>query len=45
MKKPGAIILVFATLICSLLALTSCGGSSDIPDGMQLVYGGDNALP
>ncbi len=41
MKKIGALTLAFATIICSLLTLSSCSKKSDIPEGMQLVYGND----
>lgn len=37
MKKTVALILILATA----LTLVSCGGKSDIPEGMQLVLGGE----
>lgn len=43
MKKFGALILTFAIIICSLLALSSCSGKSDVPDGMRLVFGNDSS--
>ena len=42
MKRFGALILSFAVIICSLLTLSSCSNESDIPEGMQLVYGDDS---
>lgn len=41
MKKIGATVALIATLLASLLAFTSCGGS-DTPNGMQLVAGGES---
>lgn len=43
MKKIFALILSLTTIFVSLLSLSSCGDSSDTPEGMQLVYGGKNA--
>lgn len=40
MKKIGALISLIATLAICVFSLASCGGSSDIPDEMQLVAGG-----
>lgn len=42
MKKLGALTLAFAITICSLLTLSSCSNKSDVPEGMQLVYGNDS---
>ena len=42
MKRLAALTLAIAVIICSLLALSSCSNESDIPDGMQLVYGSDS---
>ena len=42
MKKLGSLTLAIAIIICSLFTLSSCSGKSDIPEGMQLVYGTDS---
>lgn len=43
MKKAISAILLFATVLTLALCLVSCGGGDDgIPDGMQLVRGGEN---
>ena len=39
MKKFASLILVIIMIICSLTVLSSCSEKSDIPSGMQLVYG------
>ncbi len=42
MKKTLSILLLCATLLSLALLLVSCGGGNDgIPDGMQLVRGGE----
>lgn len=43
MKKLASLSLAIIIILCSLFALSSCSRKSDIPDGMQLVYGGDSA--
>ena len=43
MKKLGALTLALAIIICSLLSLTACSNKSDVPDGMQLVYGSNSS--
>ena len=43
MKKFCALILTFTVIACSLLALSSCSNKSDVPEGMQLVYGSDSS--
>lgn len=42
MKKIIALIALVATLCTSSLALVGCSGSSDTPDGMQLIAGGES---
>jgi hypothetical protein len=42
MKKIGAFISLIATLIGCVFCLAACGDSSHIPDGMQLVAGGNS---
>lgn len=41
MKKIGALILLAATLITACFTFTSCTNEVDIPEGMQLVHGGN----
>lgn len=41
MKKICALILIIALTVASVFALSSCSDNSDIPDGMQLVFGGE----
>ena len=41
MKKICAAILLLAIMITSVLLLASCSDSSEVPEGMQLVYGSD----
>ena len=41
MKKIGAIILLLATLALTLGSLTSCSGGVEIPEDMQIVFGGE----
>ncbi len=42
MKKAISILLLCAALLTMMLALVSCGGGNDgIPEGMQLVRGGE----
>ncbi len=41
MKKVCAFLLILATLTLSLGALTSCSNENQIPEGMQLVAGGE----
>ncbi len=43
MKKLGALTLAIAIILCSLFALSSCSKKSDVPEGMQLVYGTDSS--
>ena len=43
MKKICALILALTLTAASVLSLSSCGGNSDTPDGMQLVFGGESA--
>ena len=40
MKKLGRILFALI-LICTAVILTSCGKSSNAPEGMKLAYGGD----
>lgn len=42
MKKTLSFILVIATLLASIAALSSCAKDSDAPEGMQLVRGGED---
>ena len=41
MKKLCAMILLLAMAAASLILFSSCSGSSDTPEGMQLVFGSD----
>lgn len=41
MKKICATVLLLAMAMASVLLLNSCSDNSDVPDGMQLVYGSD----
>ena len=41
MKKTVSLILALIAVITALLGLTACQDKSDIPEGMQLVRGGD----
>ena len=41
MKKVCAFLLILATLTLSLGALTSCSNENQVPEGMQLVAGGE----
>lgn len=41
MKKLCAMILLLAMAAASLILFSSCTGSSDTPEGMQLVFGSD----
>ena len=42
MKKIGALLSLITIFFTSVLCLFSCSGNSDVPDGMQLVAGGEN---
>lgn len=42
MKKICALILVLTLTAASVFSLSSCSDDSDIPDGMQLVFGGES---
>ncbi len=42
MKKIISFILVITALLTSLAVLTSCGKDDDVPEGMQLVRGGED---
>lgn len=41
MKKIGALILLIATVILSSCSLTSCSSGVEIPEDMQIVFGGE----
>lgn len=41
MKKIGALILLLATLVLTAGSLTSCSSGVEIPEDMQLVFGGE----
>jgi hypothetical protein len=41
MKKKCALILAAVLLLCSSILLVGCSDDSDVPSGMQLVYGSE----
>ncbi len=42
MKRIISTVLLAATVLAAVFALSACGKDSDIPDGMQLVAGGES---
>ncbi len=42
MKKTISLVLAIIVIFSAAAALVSCGGSSDVPYGMQLIRGGDD---
>ena len=42
MKKIGAILILIATLCASMFCLTSCSDGESLPEGMQLIAGGES---